>query len=84
MKGMKAVRRGVIRKGQIELKEPLPLPDGVEVEVTVKVAEEKRGMSPRDALKLAGTLGSAEAKALREALNEFRKGASIFHSWRGE
>lgn len=53
----------------IELEEPLPLPDGTQVEVTVKPLGVRKN-SPKAWLQLAGTLTDEEAEAIMKVVRE--------------
>jgi hypothetical protein len=59
--------KGTAKGRVIELEEPLPFPDGIQVEVTVTPVPKPRKGSPKAVLQLAGTLTPAEAEAILQA-----------------
>lgn len=61
--------KGTVKGRIIELDEPIPLPDGTRVEVTVKPLDIRKN-SPQAWLKLVGTLTDEEAEAIMKVVHE--------------
>jgi len=64
---------GVVKGHIIELDEPVPLPEGTRVEVTVTPEAKPRKGSPQALLQLAGTLTPEEADAILKAAKACRR-----------
>lgn len=62
--------KGTVKGKAIELDEPLPLPEGTRVEVTVIPEQPPPKNSPQAWLQLVGTLTEEEAKAILEVVRE--------------
>ena len=67
--------KGILRGNHIELSEPLPFPEGTQVDVMVEATGQSRPRkgSPNAVLRLVGTLTHEEAKLIRQAVGEIRR-----------
>ena len=65
--------KGTIKGSIIEMDEPLPLPEGSRVDVTVTPEARPRKGSPKAILQLVGTLTHEEAELIRKAVTEIRR-----------
>lgn len=61
--------KGTVKGKFIELDEPIPLPEGTRVEVTVKPLDVRKN-SPQAWLKLVGTLTDEEAETIMKVVRE--------------